>query len=727
MVEGNGTKTLLQRWARSAVNHPWRVIGGWVVGIALLVVLTLNFGGVYADVFTIPGAESQQALDVLEERFPQQAGDSAQIVFKSATTLDDPAVKPRIDQLLAEAATLPEVMMVMPPEMTGAISPNGQTAYATVQYAKGAAELDRASIDALTELVAAAGGDGLQVEAGGQVVQELPETGIAEIVGVVAAVIILLITFGSIVAMGLPIVTAILGVALAIFPTLLLSAIWDFSTITTSLVGMMGLGVGIDYALFIINRFREERSRGHSIDDAVVTAIDTAGRAVLFAGTIVVIALLGLFAVGIPFIGFLGFGGAIVVAFSMAIAIGLMPALLRLLGRAIERWTILPNRRRPIEQTFGFKHTTRVQRHPVAWLETGLVILAALAAPALLNAELGSADAGTNPADTTTRKAYDLVAEGFGPGANGPLLVVVDGETALDQAAVGALAQAIAPTERVVAVTPPMFNEAANTAVFTVIPATAPQDPATTDLMTMLREEVIPSATARSGFDVYVGGATAAFADLSTKTAERLPLFILIVAGLSVLILMGIFRSIVIPLKAAVLNLMSFFAAYGVVVLVFQEGVFGLNELIGLDRTGPIESFMPIFLFGILFGLSMDYEVFLISRVHEAWTERHDNNWALSHGIGASGRVVLAAGAIMTSVFLAFVLGESRIIKEIGLALGAAIVVDVLVVRFMIVPSFMTLVGARNWWFPSWLDRIVPRLAIEGRPPSAEVEAAPAD
>jgi RND superfamily putative drug exporter len=404
-----------------------------------------------------------------------------------------------------------------------------------------------------------------------------------------------------------------------------------------------------------------------------------------------------------------------------------MPALLTLLGNAIDRFAFVKNTPRPTSNTFGHKLTARIQRAPAAWLIGVLVVLGAIASPAVFNAHLGTADASTNPADSTARKAYDLIAEGFGPGANGPLLIVLENANGLDAASLSQVASTVQGTTGVLFVSEPIPNADNTVAVVQAVPVTAPQDTATEDLIHALRDDVLPQATTGTGVSAYVGGSTATFVDLAETTSGRLPVYILLVAGLSVLILMAVFRSVVIPIKAAIFNLISFFAGFGVLVAVFQEGYLGLNELFGVDRTGPIESFLPVFLFAILFGLSMDYEIFLISRVHESWNHRPDNAWALRHGIGESGRVVLAAGAIMTAVFLAFTLGDSRIIKEIGLGLGAAILIDVLLVRMILVPAFMSIVGSRNWWFPAWLDRILPRLDVEGSAPHEAPVAAAAD
>lgn len=711
----------LRQWARFTTRKPWLVLGGWLATLVVLVALASTVGGTFADKFSVPGAESQQALDLLKADFPELAGDSAQVVFHSDTNImEDPDAQARIQTFVEEAMQLPDVLFVASPldPATPSVSPDGTIAYATIQYDKAATEIAPESIEALHELVESTETDGFQTEVGGQVVTELPETGASEIVGVIAAVVILLIMFGSVIAMGLPILTAGLGVGLSILISTILASFIDFSTITTALISMMGLGVGIDYALFIITRFREERAHGNDVNRSVITAVDTAGRSVLFAGTVVVIALLGLFVTGIPFIGLLGLGGAIAIVVSMTVAIGLMPPLLRLVGPSLDRWSFLPNKQTAIDNTFGYKVVSTIQKAPLAWLVGALIILGGLGSTALFNAQLGSADAGTNPAETTTRKAYDLITQGFGPGANGPLLIVVeqDGDAPLDLDQVGSVTATLAQTPGILFGSEPMVNQAGTTAVVQLVPATAPQDTATTDLINTLRDSVIPDTVGDTGLNVYVGGATATFADLAEATSSSLPLYILLVAGLSVLLLMAVFRSVLVPIKAAFANLLSFFAGYGVIVLVFQEGVFGINDWFGVDRTGPIESFLPIILFAILFGLSMDYEIFLISRVHEAWNLRKDNAWALRHGIGASGKVVLAAGAIMTSVFMAFTLGDSRIIKEIGLGLGAAILIDVLVVRMIFVPAFMSLAGTANWWFPAWLDRILPRLDVEGEP-----------
>ena len=705
---------ILTRWARFASTHPKRVVGAWLVLLAIAAVLATTVGGSFSNSFKIPGAESQKAIDLLQARFPSAAGDSATMVFQSAAGVNDPAVKGDVQALLGKAAKLPDVVAVESPyDSATAISQDGTIAYATLHYDKAANALSSGSIKALTDLSDGASTRGLKVEVGGDVVaaSEFPETGSSELIGIIAAIIILLITFGSVVAMGLPIINAIIGVMFGFLVAIIAASVFDLSTITTAFISMIGLGVGIDYSLLIVTRFREARHSGLSVQNAVVTAVDTAGRSVIFAGTIVVIALLGLFIVGIPFVGFLGAAGALVVFLSVLVANGLLPAILSLTGKHIDRWAIPTGKPVAVGRTFGYKLTSTIQKRPAVWLVGALAIVLLIASP-VLGARVGSADAGNNPTSMHTRRAYDLLAQGFGPGFNGPLLVVVNQDGGVAKSTLDSLEAAMGGAKNAVAVAPPTLNGAGDTAIITVIPGTAPQDKATEDLITDLRDDVIPATLKGTGARAYVGGGTAAFVDISEKISHGLPIFILIVAGLSIVILMVVFRSVVVPIKAALLNLLSFGAAYGVLVAVFQKG-WGASAL-GVDRTGPIESFLPLILFGILFGLSMDYEVFLISRVRESFNESKDNRWALSHGIGKTGRVIIAAGSIMVAVFASFILGDSRTIKEFGVGLASAIAVDVIFVRLIIVPAVMTLIGNANWWFPSWLDRILPRLDIEG-------------
>ena len=680
--------------------------------------------GTFVDSFKIPGAESQKAVDLLSERFPSQAGDSARIVVKADAGVNDPAVKARIDQLVADASQLPEVAGVTSPyDNPGAISENGQLAYIQVQYDKVANEIDKASVDQLLALVDDASGDGLRVEVGGQVVsaQEQAFGGKSEIIGIIAAMLILLIAFGSVVAMGVPIVTALLGLVIGIMLTVLAANFWDMSTFTLSFIAMIGIGVGIDYSLFIVTRYREGLHSGHTIEDSIARAVDTAGRAVIFAGTVVAIALLGLIAIGIPFVGALGIAAAIVVITSVFIAIGLVPAVLGLVGKRIDKWKVpfLSSGYDTKHEGVWFRWARTVQRRPWAFAIASAAILLILAIP-FLSIRLGSSDDGNNPTELHTRRAYDLLAEGFGPGFNGPLLIVVEHDGGLAQADLDQLASAMQSADGVAAVSPPITNEAGDTAIIQVTPSTAPQDAKTTDLVNTLRDDVIPTVPVTEGTNVYVGGATAAFTDVDEKITERMPYFFLIVIGLSFLILMTVFRSVVIPVKAALLNLLSIGAAYGIVVAVFQWGWAG--SFFQVEKEGPIESFLPMMLFAILFGLAMDYEVFLLSRIHEEYLHTKDAHKSITMGLGLTSRVIFAAAAIMMAVFFSFVMEDTRVIKEFGLGLGVAILIEATLIRLFLFPAVMELLGDKAWYMPKWLDRILPHISIEG-PPDEEFEA----
>ncbi|MEA2527628.1 MAG: putative drug exporter of the superfamily [Thermomicrobiales bacterium] len=705
----------LQRWARFSVRRRWAVLGAWIVALALLGGLVATAGGEFVDSFTIPGVESQKAVDLLTERFPSQAGDSATIVVRADAGVEDPVVRPRIDALLAEAATLPGVIAVVSPfDSPGAISADGTYAYATVQYEKAANEIPIEEIERLTGLVDRSAAEGLQVEVGGQIVaateQEPP--GSSELIGIAMAMVILLVMFGSVVAMGLPIVTALIGLVIGVLITTMAANVFDMSTFTPAFLSMIGLGVGIDYCLFIVTRYREGVHHGLSVAAAVERAIDTAGRAVIFAGTVVAIALLGLLAMGIPFVAALGIAAAIVVAASVLVAIGFLPMVLGFVGRRIDTWKIPGlGGDGASRDGFWFRWGRLVERRPALIGGLALAALLVLCLP-YLDMRLGSSDAGNGSEEMHTKRAYDLLAEGFGPGFNGPLVVAVEQDGGLNGEALAELVAAMKGTEGVVAVSDPVANQANDTAVITVVPASAPQDEETTELVERLRGEVIPSAVDGTGANVYIGGATAVFIDLGDKIASRMPLFFAVVIGLSVILLAAVFRSVVIPIKAALMNLLSVGAAFGVVTAVFQWGWAG--DLIGLTRTGPIESFLPMMLFGILFGLSMDYEVFLMTRVHEEHLHHRGTSAAMLNGVGFTARVIAAAAAIMGSVFLSFALSDTRVIKEFGIGLGVAILVDAFIVRLVLLPAVMNLLGERAWYMPAWLDRVLPKLNVEG-------------
>jgi RND superfamily putative drug exporter len=707
--------SLLQRWARFSVRHRWAVLGCWLAVLALLGLLARTAGGAFVDRFSIPGVESQQALDLLSERFPSQAGDSATIVFRADAGVAAPDVRPRIEAILAEAERLPGVIAVVSPfDRPGAISADGTYAYATVQYAQAAHEIPADRVNRLLALVDRSGSADLQVEAGGQVVAatEMEPPGKSELIGIMLAMVILLIMFGSVIAMGLPIVTALVGLVMGLMITTLAANIFDMSTFTPAFLSMIGLGVGIDYCLLIVTRYREGVHHGLPVEEAIAQAIDTAGRAVIFAGTVVAIALLGLLAMGIPFVGALGIAAAIVVAGSVLVATCFLPIVLGFAGRRIDAWRIPGlGGDATSRDGFWFRWGRMVERRPILIGGLALAVLLTLGIP-YLDMRLGSSDAGNGPESLHTRRAYDLLAAGFGPGFNGPLLVAVERDRGLDPDTLGRLVAALRATPGVVAASEPAANPANDTAVITVIPAFAPQDEATSDLVKRLRGEVIPPVVTGTGTHVYVGGATAAFIDVGDKIASRMPLFFLMVIGLSVILLTAVFRSVVIPVKAALMNLLSVGAAFGVVTAVFQWGWAG--DLLGITRTGPVESFLPMMLFGVLFGLSMDYEVFLMTRVHEEHLHHRDTSAAMLHGAGFTARVIAAAAAIMGSVFLSFALSDTRVIKEFGLGLGVAILADAFIVRVALVPAVMHLLGERAWYMPAWLDRVLPRVNVEG-------------
>jgi RND superfamily putative drug exporter len=720
-------ESLLSRWARYAARKHWRVLGGWLVILIAFGVLSSVAGGTFVDSFTIPGAESQKAVDLLEAKFPSQAGDSATAVFYTEAGINDPAIKTRIDQFLSEAAGLPEVAGVVSPyDMPGAISADGKYAYATIQYDKQASEVDLDNAKKFVTLVDNSGGDGLEVEAGGPIVgnTEVEFGGLSEIIGVVAAMIILIIAFGSVVAMGVPIVTALIGLFIGIMGTIVAANFWDMSTFTLSFLAMIGLGVGIDYSLFITTRFRQLLHSGNSVEDSVARAADTSGRAVAFAGIIVAIALLGLLAIGIPFVGALGIAAAIVVISAVCIAVGMVPAVLGALGHKIDRLKVPGFSQGHDSDTTGFwfRWSRRVQKSPLVYGGFALIVLLALAIP-FFNIELGASDEGNNSAELHTRRSYDLLSAGFGPGFNGQFLVVVEKDGGLDTTQVDSLIASLQNTNGVVVVSPARYNEASDTAVITLTPSTSPQDSATTDLAKYIRSDVIPPAVDGTEMHAYLGGLTAANIDVADKIGDRMPLFFLIVIGLSFVVLTIVFRSIIIPIKAALLNLLSIGGAYGVVVLVFQEG--WLKGVFGVEKEGPIESFLPMMLFAILFGLAMDYEVFLLSRIHEEYLHTKDATKSIETGLGLTARVIIAAATIMMAVFFSFVLEDNRIIKEFGLGLGVAILIEATLIRMFLFPSVMQLLGDRAWYIPRWLDRILPRLSIEG--PADEVEHVPAE
>ena len=765
--------------ARWSTTHRKYVLLGWVVLLFGVNALAQSAGTSYSNNFTLPNSGSQRAADLLQHSFPAQAGDRDTIVYKvSSGSVTDPAVRARMSAMFAEVAKLPHVAAVISPYAGAAagksISADGRIAFATVVFDEKANLLPKSAAERVVKVARAAAisdpAHPLQVELGGQAIEATEQAGfgISTAVGLLAAIVILLLTFGSVVAMGLPIVTALFGLGTGLGVIALFTHVVDTPNFSSELAAMIGLGVGIDYALFILTRFREAYATpGPTFEnprESVVQALDTAGRAVLFAGCTVVIALLGMMLLGVSFLYGVAISASIGVLLVMLASLTLLPALLSTFGARVARPSRRARRRAAakaqkgaavgaptqstaiatrqalpvaaattandstdiVEGGMWLRWSKFVQRKPWSIAIVSTLVMLAIAAPAMA-LRLGSSDASNDPANQTTHRAYELLAEGFGQGFNGPLLVVAKvPPSASKQAAAQGISQpsapgegkapvetlraAIAATPGVVAVAPAKLNPAGNVATITVYPHSSPQAYATTQLVERLRNSVVPPIQARTGMAVYVGGVTAGAVDFATTLGHKLPLFIGVVVLLSALLLMVVFRSLVIPVQAAVMNLLSIGASLGVIVAIFQWGWFG--GLFGVQQ-GPIESFIPVMLFAIVFGLSMDYEVFLVSRMHERWVRTGDDQRAVQEGLALTGRVVTAAAAIMVCVFLSFMLGEDRIIKEFGLSLASAVFLDALVIRCLLLPAVLTLVGARTWRIPSWLAWL-PRINIEG-------------
>lgn len=710
---------LLYRLGRFAARRRWTVVLVWVAIVLAAVGANALVGGTPVDNFEVPGVESQTAIDLLKERFPERAGATAMVVFHTEDgSVTDDVYAAGIQGTIADVAAMPSVLGVTDPLASPrSISADGATAFAAVQFDATTAELGADTRDALFETGDAADAAGVQVEFGGELPTVLKEreTGMSEAIGIVAALVILGIVFGSAVAMSLPVGVAALGLIVGLSLVGLMGALIDIPSVAPRLGTMIGLGVGIDYALFVLSRQRHNLEDGMEIEHSIGVTNATAGQSVVFAGGTVVVAILGLQLAGIPFVAALGYSAALVVAVAVAVAVTLMPALLglagnRILSRSVRRGTKSPAKRASI----WVRWAEWVAHHPWRSATVATLVLLILAIPAL-DMRLGQADAGTEPLDTTQRQAYDLLADGFGDGFNGPLLIVVDLAATTDPLVVETISASVAADPGVAAVSPPEYNDNGDTALITAIPTTKPQDEATADLVDRLRSDSLPAATDGTQTEALVGGPTAGFIDQSEKIASRLPWFILAVVVVSFLLLMMVFRSILVPLKAALLNLLSIGAAYGVVVAVFQWG-WG-RSLIGLEEAVPIASFVPMMMFAILFGLSMDYEVFILSRIREMYQSGHSNIESVIEGLGATAQVITAAALIMISVFLGFVTSADPVVKMMGIGLATAVAVDATIIRMVLVPSTMALVGDPNWWLPKWLDRLLPRLDLEAEPP----------
>lgn len=708
-----------------AVNVKGRrkyVVLAWLLAAIAIQVIAGSVGAKEISSFRLPGTESQRAYDLLSDHFPAQKGDTDQIVFRAKTgTLDDPQNKAAIAAAVAKIKERPLVASIASPFGEGGrITDDRKIGVAMLTYTKSTNDIDDvAPLERIEKDAFTARSGTLQVEHGGpgaEYVRYENTQDPSEMIGIIAAAIVLFITFGSLLAAGIPLLATLLAMASTLGLITLVSHVVDTPDFASQLATLIGLGVGIDYALFVVTRYRAEVRAGLSREKAVEMALDTAGRTVLFAAITVVIALLGLFLLGLSFMHGVAVGAAMAVIATLFATLTLTPALVGGAGDRIDGLTAKRRARQAEKARAKADKGSRweawsllVQRRPWPAAAVGLVILVGLAIPAL-SLNLGSSDAGTDPSGTTTRKAYDLVAQGFGAGTNGSFLIVTELPKSGDAGPAKRLQAAVKQDADFTAVGSPSVSPDGKVATIVAYPRTGPQDTKTTAALERLRDDVIPPVEQATGARVEVGGFTASNEDFSDVVAGKLPLFVGVVVLLSALLLLVVFRSVVIPVKAAAMNLLSIGAALGVVTLIFQEGV-GAG-LLGIE-TGPIESFLPVMFFAIVFGLSMDYEVFLISRVHEEWERSGDATGAVARGLATTGKVITAAASIMVVVFAAFALGDDRVIKLFGIGLASAILFDAVIIRCLLVPAIMEILGERAWYLPKALDRALPRVAIE--------------
>ncbi|MEU9351538.1 MMPL family transporter [Streptomyces griseoloalbus] len=714
--------TFLYRLGRFAFRRRHFVALFWVALLALAGVGAAGAPAAGNSSFSIPGTEAQKAFDLLEERFPGSSADgaTARVVFKAPAgeKMTDTDNKAAVQKTVEELSDGSEVARVADPYQAGGVSQDGTIAYASVSYKVSGMELEDSSRDALEAAAEDARDAGLTVEIGGDALQAVPHTGSAEIIGIGVAAVVLVITFGSLLAAGLPLITAIVGVGIGVASITALAGTLDLGSTTSILASMIGLAVGIDYALFVVSRYRTELAEGREREEAAGRAVGTAGSAVVFAGLTVVIALVGLAVVNIPMLTKMGVAAAGTVAIAVLIALTLIPALLGYAGRRVrpagEKSKLLGGGRaakNPQRPNMGTRWAGFVVRRPLAVLLLGVVGLGAAAVPAA-SLELGLPDDGSQPTSTTQRRAYDLLSEGFGPGFNGPLVVVVDAKNSDDPPAVFKQAgDDIKGLDNVVNVSPAAPNKAGDTATITVIPDAKPSSVTTEDLVHDIRDT---GADIKAGTDadVLVTGATAMNIDVSQKLNDALVPYLVLVVGLAFLLLIVVFRSILVPLKAALGFLLSVMAALGAVVAVYQWG--WLSGLMGVEETGPIMSMMPIFMVGVVFGLAMDYEVFLVTRIREAYVHGEKPGQAVVTGFKYSARVVTAAAVIMMAVFSGFIGSSDSMVRMIGFGLAIAVLFDAFVVRMAIVPAVLALLGKKAWWLPKWLDRALPNVDVEG-------------
>jgi RND superfamily putative drug exporter len=709
--------TFLYKLGRSAFRRRRLVALLWVALLAIAGVGAATAPTATSSSFSIPGTEAQKAFDLLEERFPGGSADgaTARVVFKApdGEKMTDAGHKAEVEKAVSELKDgSDQVASVTDPYAVRAVSQDGSTAYISVTYKVSAMEVTKETREALKETGTGARDAGLTVEIGGDALQTMPEQGLGEVIGVVVAGIVLVITFGSMVAAGLPLLTAIIGVGIGISTITALASVLDLGSTTSTLAMMIGLAVGIDYALFIVSRYRAELAEGREHEEAAGRAVGTAGSAVVFAGLTVVIALVGLAVVNIPMLTKMGFAAAGTVVIAVLIALTLIPALLGFAGRRVLGRKVRKGEPALDKPNAGTRWARLVLRRPVTVLLVGVLGLGAVAVPAA-SLEMGLPDDGAKPTSATERRAYDLLSDGFGPGFNGPLLVVVDG----GKSAADRTADVIKGLDGAAAVTPPTLNKAGDAAMITVIPKDRPSSVETEDLVHDIRD--------RSGDEVLVTGATAMNIDFSQKMNDALLPYLALVVGLAFLLLMLVFRSVLVPLKAALGFLLSVVAALGAVVAVFQWG--WLGSLFGVDQTGPIMSMMPIFMVGVVFGLAMDYEVFLVTRMREAYVHGERPGEAIVTGFRHGARVVTAAAVIMIAVFSGFIGSSEQMVKMIGFGLAIAVFFDAFVVRMAIVPAVLALLGHKAWWLPRWLDRALPDVDVEGEKLRKELAEGPGD
>ncbi|GIG63843.1 membrane protein [Phytomonospora endophytica] len=693
----------MERLAGWSQRHRLLALLVWVVVLGGVTAASQAIGTDYRDDHSLPGTESQAVTEAFEKYAPAESGTTVQIVFQS----DDGLASQRaaITALVDRVDDMPSVLTVSDPfESHGSINDAGTIGFATATLDGPATEVPAEDVRAVIDAAREFESDALRVELGGDAVRGAEESsgGAAEGAGMLAALVILLFMFGSLLAAAVPLLTAVFAVGSTLGLIAIASNVFTLPSYIVPLMMLVGLGVGVDYALLIFTRFRGEIRRGADRETAARTALDTAGRSVLFAGATVIIALLGLLALGLGGLQGVALGVGLTVLVTMLASVTLLPSLLSLMGRRIEASILRRAAKAKSEPGARWRRwAALMQRRPLVPLLFALALLVALSAPALAM-RLGFADAGTEAPTTTSRQAYDLLGEGFGTGFNGPLIVLSEGDDAAAQAAYEKLSSTVGIAE----VAPPQRIAPGELSMLLVFPDTAPQAAETAELVAHLRADVLPPVADGTGATYLVGGSTAAAVDFADAVSDRMPLFLLVVVGLSALLLMAVFRSLLIPIKAAILNLLSIGASLGVITLVFQEGWFGV-------QSGPIEAFVPVMIFAIVFGLSMDYEVFLVSRMHEEWRRTGDATHAVREGLATTGGVITAAGAIMIVVFGAFVLSPDRMLQQFGLGLAVAVLLDALVIRCLVVPTVMRLFGTKAWWLPRRLDRVLPKIALE--------------